>query len=272
MEDRLKKLAEQGVRNIEQYNRLFRKNMTLNLFDDDGESNQPLPYIVIIIDELADLMITEGRVVEESITRLAQMARAVGIHLILATQRPSVDIITGLIKANFPCRISFRVASKVDSRTVLDGNGSEALLGRGDLLFIPPGSSRLVRLHSPYVTEPEISRVVDWWKEQAPPQYEKKLLEPLKKEEMGPAGAEPSPGEAEEVRDEVYQEAVRLVLESRKASTSLLQRRLRLGYGRAARLIDMMQEDGVVGPPDGSRPREVLKPANWLREVERQLR
>ncbi len=272
MEDRLKKLAKQGVRNIEQYNRLFRKNMTLNLFDDDGESNQPLPYIVIIIDELADLMITEGRMVEESITRLAQMARAVGIHLILATQRPSVDIITGLIKANFPCRISFRVASKVDSRTVLDSNGSEALLGRGDLLFIPPGSSRLIRLHSPYVTEPEISRVVDWWKEQAPPKYEKKLLEPLKKEEMGTAGAEPSPGEAEEVRDEVYQEAVRLVLESRKASTSLLQRRLRLGYGRAARLIDMMQEDGVVGPPDGSRPREVLKPANWLREVNRQLR
>ena len=272
MEDRLKKLAEQGVRSIEQYNRIFSKETTLNLFDENDQAARPLPYIVIVIDELADLMITEGRMVEESITRLAQMARAVGIHLILATQRPSVDIITGLIKANFPCRISFRVASKVDSRTVLDSNGAEALLGRGDMLFIPPGSARLVRLHGPLVTEPEIARVVDWWKDQAAPSYEKKLLEPVKKEEGSNGNAGGGMEESEEGHDEVYQEAVRLVVESRKASTSLLQRRLRLGYGRAARLIDMMQEDGIVGPPDGARPREVLKPANWLRDVEQQLR
>ena len=272
MEDRLKKLAEQGVRSIEQYNRIFSKETTLSLFDENDQAARPLPYIVIVIDELADLMITEGRMVEESITRLAQMARAVGIHLILATQRPSVDIITGLIKANFPCRISFRVASKVDSRTVLDSNGAEALLGRGDMLFIPPGSARLVRLHGPLVTEPEIARVVDWWKDQAAPSYEKKLLEPVKKEEGSNGNAGGGMEESEEGQDEVYQEAVRLVVESRKASTSLLQRRLRLGYGRAARLIDMMQEDGIVGPPDGARPREVLKPANWLRDVEQQLR
>ncbi|MEE8257711.1 MAG: FtsK/SpoIIIE domain-containing protein, partial [Acidobacteriota bacterium] len=272
MEDRLKKLAEQGVRSIEQYNRIFSKETTLSLFDENDQAARPLPYIVIVIDELADLMITEGRMVEESITRLAQMARAVGIHLILATQRPSVDIITGLIKANFPCRISFRVASKVDSRTVLDSNGAEALLGRGDMLFIPPGSARLVRLHGPLVTEPEIARVVDWWKDQAAPSYEKKLLEPVKREEGANGDARGGIEESEEGQDEVYQEAVRLVVESRKASTSLLQRRLRLGYGRAARLIDMMQEDGIVGPPDGARPREVLKPANWLRDVEQQLR
>ena len=272
MEYRLKKLAEQGVRNIEQYNQIFKKETTLNLFDENDPAARPLPYIVIVIDELADLMITEGRMVEESITRLAQMARAVGIHLILATQRPSVDIITGLIKANFPCRISFRVASKVDSRTVLDSNGAEALLGRGDMLFIPPGSARLMRLHGPLVTEQEITRVVDWWKDQAAPSYEKKFLEPVKKEEGTNGDAGGGRDESEEVRDEVYEEAVRLVVESRKASTSLLQRRLRLGYGRAARLIDMMQEDGIVGPPDGARPREVLKPANWLQEVEQQLR
>ena len=272
MEDRLKKLAEQGVRSIEQYNRIFSKETTLSLFDENDQAARPLPYIVIVIDELADLMITEGRMVEESITRLAQMARAVGIHLILATQRPSVDIITGLIKANFPCRISFRVASKVDSRTVLDSNGAEALLGRGDMLFIPPGSARLVRLHGPLVTEPEIARVVDWWKDQAAPSYEKKLLGPVKKEEGSNGNAGGGMEESEEGQDEVYQEAVRLVVESRKASTSLLQRRLRLGYGRAARLIDMMQEDGIVGPPDGARPREVLKSANWLRDVEQQLR
>ena len=271
MEERLRKLAEQGVRNIDQYNRLFKKETTLNLFDENGDSHKPLPYIVIVIDELADLMITEGRMVEESITRLAQMARAVGIHLILATQRPSVDIITGLIKANFPCRISFRVASKVDSRTVLDANGAEALLGRGDMLFVPPGSARLLRLHGPLVSEPEITRVVDCWKEQAPPQYERKFLEPVRKDESGEPEADAELEGSEAERDEVYQEAVRLVLESRKASTSLLQRRLRLGYGRAARLIDMMQEDGIVSQPDGPRPREVLKPANWLEEVEQRV-
>jgi S-DNA-T family DNA segregation ATPase FtsK/SpoIIIE len=270
MEERLKKLAEHGVRNIEQYNKIFAPESTLNLFDTNGEPEQPLPYIVIVIDELADLMMVEPQGVEESITRLAQMARAVGIHLILATQRPSVDVITGLIKANLPARISFRVASKVDSRTILDANGAEALLGRGDMLFLPPASARLQRLHGPLVTEQEISKVVDWWKSQSQPQYNEEFLKPVKEREQEGAGGEDEEDAAE--LDAVYDEAVRLVVESGKASTSLLQRRLRLGYGRAARLIDLMQKDGIVGAPDGSKPREVLKPPQWLREVDESLR
>jgi S-DNA-T family DNA segregation ATPase FtsK/SpoIIIE len=269
MEERLKKLAEQGVRNIEQYNRLFESGSTLNLFDNDGEPQGPLPYLVIVIDELADLMMVEPQTVEESITRLAQMARAVGIHLILATQRPSVDVITGLIKANMPSRISFRVASKVDSRTILDANGSEALLGRGDMLFLPPATSRLLRLHGSLVTEKEINKVVDWWKAQSPPQYNENFLKPVGD---GEAEIDDPDDEDSAGLDEVYEEAVRLVVESGKASTSLLQRRLRLGYGRAARLLDMMQRDGIISAPDGSRPREVLKRPEWLQEVEEPLR
>ena len=180
MDERLKKLAEHGVRNIDQYNKLFEPDSTLNLFDTNGERERPLPYIVIVIDELADLMMVEPQGVEESITRLAQMARAVGIHLILATQRPSVDVITGLIKANMPSRLSFRVASKVDSRTILDTNGAEALLGRGDMLFLPPATSRLQRLHGALITEQEIGKVVDWWKEQSQPQYNQEFLEPFR--------------------------------------------------------------------------------------------
>ena len=270
MEERLKKLAEHGVRNIEQYNKIFAPESTLSLFDNDGKPEQPLPYIVIVIDELADLMMVEPQGVEESITRLAQMARAVGIHLILATQRPSVDVITGLIKANLPARISFRVASKVDSRTILDANGAEALLGRGDMLFLPPASARLQRLHGPLVTEQEITKVVDWWKSQSQPQYDEEFLKPVKERERDEGEGEDNEEEAE--LDAVYDEAVRIVVESGKASTSLLQRRLRLGYGRAARLIDMMQKDGIVSAPDGSRPREVLKHPEWLREVDEQLR
>jgi S-DNA-T family DNA segregation ATPase FtsK/SpoIIIE len=269
MDDRLRKLAEHSVRNIGQYNKLFEPESTLNLFDDNGERERPLPYIVIIIDELADLMMVEPQGVEESITRLAQMARAVGIHLVLATQRPSVDVITGLIKANMPSRMSFRVASKVDSRTILDSNGAEALLGRGDMLFLPPATSRLQRLHGALVTEIEIEKVVNWCKTQAQPQYNEEFLEPLqdKEQEGGPADEEDS---AE--LDSVYEDAVRIVVESGKASTSLLQRRLRLGYGRAARLIDMMERDGIVGSPDGARPREVLKRPDWLQEVDQSLR
>jgi S-DNA-T family DNA segregation ATPase FtsK/SpoIIIE len=270
MEERLKRLAEHGVRNIEQYNRIFEPDSTLNLFDTEGEPEKPLPYIVIVIDELADLMMVEPQGVEESITRLAQMAREVGIHLILATQRPSVDVITGLIKANLPSRISFRVASKVDSRTILDANGAEALLGRGDMLFLPPGSARLLRLHGPLVTEPEIGKVVDWWKSQSQPRYNPEFLQPLKDRERDELAGDDDE-EATEL-DAVYDEAVRLVVESGKASTSLLQRRLRLGYGRAARLIDMMEKDGVVSAPDGSRPREVLKRPDWLREIDPSLR
>jgi len=269
MDERLRKLAEHSVRNISQYNKLFEPESTLNLFDDNGERERPLPYIVIIIDELADLMMVEPQGVEESITRLAQMARAVGIHLVLATQRPSVDVITGLIKANMPSRMSFRVASKVDSRTILDSNGAEALLGRGDMLFLPPATSRLQRLHGALVTEVEIEKVVDWCKTQAQPQYNEEFLEPLqdKEQEGGPADEADSPE-----LDAVYEDAVRIVVESGKASTSLLQRRLRLGYGRAARLIDMMERDGIVGSPDGARPREVLKRPDWLEEVDQSLR
>jgi S-DNA-T family DNA segregation ATPase FtsK/SpoIIIE len=269
MDDRLRKLAEHGVRNIAQYNKLFEPESTLSLFDNNGERERPLPYIVIIIDELADLMMVEPQGVEEAITRLAQMARAVGIHLVLATQRPSVDVITGLIKANMPSRVSFRVASKVDSRTILDSNGAEALLGRGDMLFLPPASSRLQRVHGALVTEQEIEKVVNWCKSQAQPQYNEEFLEPLQDKEQ--EGAPVDDEESAEL-DSVYEDAVRIVVESGKASTSLLQRRLRLGYGRAARLIDMMERDGIVGSPDGSRPREVLKRPEWLQEIDQSLR
>jgi S-DNA-T family DNA segregation ATPase FtsK/SpoIIIE len=271
MERRLKLLAEKGVRNIEQYNRVFSKEDPSSLFEDEDSDNRPLPHIVIIIDELADLMMLDQGNVEESVTRLAQMARAVGIHLILATQRPSVDVITGLIKANFPARISFRVATKVDSRTILDANGAEALLGRGDLLYLPSGSARVHRLHAPLVTEKEIAAVVQFWREQATAQYEEKFLQPPKEErEYGAGGGDE--GELEGEHDELYEDAVRLVIEFGKASTSLLQRRLRIGYGRAAHLIDLMEQDGIVGSADGPKPREVLKKPDWLKEVEETLR
>ncbi len=270
MESRLKLLAARGVRNIDQYNRTFQKGQSLSLFDEtENTEHKPLPYIVIIIDELADLMMVDTSNVEESITRLAQMARAVGIHLILATQRPSVDVITGLIKANFPARISFRVASKVDSRTILDANGSESLLGRGDMLYLPAGSARLNRMHGPFVTEDEISAVCDHWRSQAKAVYNERLLEVPKDENAsGPEGEQG----AESIDDDLYQEAVRVVCEAGRASTSTLQRRLRIGYGRAARLIDIMEKDGIVGPPDGTKPREVLKAKDWMREVDQSLR
>src|SRR5271168_2207805 len=208
------------------------------------------------------------------------MARAVGIHLILATQRPSVDVITGLIKANFPARISFRVASKVDSRTILDSNGSESLLGRGDMLYLPAGSSRLHRIHGPLVSEEEIVRVCDFWRAQAPAKYQEELLEAPKDENGSEGGrkgsgagarsrdAEDGEGGGEEADDELYQDAVRICCEMGRASTSTLQRRLRIGYGRAAHLIDLMEKDGIVGPPDGTRPREVLKGRNWMKELD----
>ena len=270
MERRLKLLAEKGVRNIDQYNKLFDEEATRSLFGDDSE-DRPLPYIVIIIDELADLMMLDSGNVEESVTRLAQMARAVGIHLVLATQRPSVDVITGLIKANFPARMSFRVATKVDSRTILDANGAEALLGRGDMLYLPSGSARVHRLHAPLVTEKEIAAVVEFWRAQGTAEYEEKFLEPPKEErQMGEPGAEEEGDEAE--NDPLYGDAVRLVVEFGKASTSLLQRRLRIGYGRAAHLIDLMERDGIVGAADGPKPREVLKRPDWLSEVEESMR
>ncbi len=270
MEARLKLLAGRGVRNIDQYNRTFQKGQSLSLFDDAENAGQkPLPYIVIVIDELADLMMVDTSNVEESITRLAQMARAVGIHLILATQRPSVDVITGLIKANFPARISFRVASKVDSRTILDANGSESLLGRGDMLYLPAGSARLNRMHGPFVTEDEITAVCDHWRSQAKAVYNERLLEAPKDENA--SGPDGEPG-ADDVDDTLYQEAVRVVCEAGRASTSTLQRRLRVGYGRAARLIDIMEKDGIVGPADGTKPREVLKGKEWMREFDASMK
>jgi S-DNA-T family DNA segregation ATPase FtsK/SpoIIIE len=267
MERRLKLLASRSVRNIDQYNKLY-ENGTPSLFD-DADDEGPLPYILIIIDELADLMMLDKANVEEAITRLAQMARAVGIHLVLATQRPSVDVITGLIKANVPTRMSFRLATKVDSRTILDSNGAEVLLGRGDMLFLPPGTSRVQRVHAPFVTEKETAAVVDFWKKQGQAEYVESFLE-APKDDKGrdlEDAAEDSEG-----NDELYEDGVRLVLEFGKASTSLLQRRLRIGYGRAAHLIDMMERDGIVGPADGSKPREILKPPDWLSQVEAAMR
>jgi S-DNA-T family DNA segregation ATPase FtsK/SpoIIIE len=271
MERRLRLLASQGVRNVEQFNRKVRqlRNEPIPLFEDaieSAEELEELPYILILIDELADLMMVEGHNVEQSVTRLAQMARAVGMHLVLATQRPSVDVITGLIKANFPARISFRVATRVDSRTVLDVMGAEHLLGKGDMLHLPPGSSRLTRMHASFVTETEINRVVDFWRAQATPDYDQSFLIAPPEEAEGEDGtpADDIPGG----EDPLYHDAVRVVIEMGKASTSTLQRRLRLGYGRAARILDMMQRDGIIGPPDGSKPREVLKRPDWLDEVE----
>src|SRR5258708_2023737 len=243
MERRLKVLAEKGVRNIDQYNKLFDENSTPSLFDNSTDQNEhkPLPFIVIIIDELADLMMLDQANVEESLTRVAQMARAVGIHLVLATQRPSVDVITGLIKANFPSRISFRVATKIDSRTILDCNGAECLLGKGDMLYLPSGSARVIRLHAPFVTEKETHAVVEFWRSQAQAQYEQKFLEAPKEEKEGEAGARGEGGDAE--HDELYQDAARLVIEFGKASTSLLHGRLGIGYGRAAHLIALRRHD-----------------------------
>jgi S-DNA-T family DNA segregation ATPase FtsK/SpoIIIE len=266
MERRLKLLAAHHVRNIDQYNKMV-ENATADMFE-DPKDQEPLPYIMIIIDELADLMMLDRSNVEEAITRLAQMARAVGIHLVLATQRPSVDVITGLIKANVPTRMSFRLATKVDSRTIIDSNGAESLLGRGDMLYLPPGTSRVQRVHAPFVTEKEISAVTEFWRAQGQAEYVEGFLEGPKDE--GAEGANGEPGGDD--NDALYDDAVRLVFEFGKASTSLLQRRLRIGYGRAAHLIDMMHRDGLVGPADGSKPREILKSANWINEADAAMR
>ena len=219
-----------------------------------------MPYIIVIIDELADLMMAAGKEVEESIARLAQMARAVGIHLILATQRPSVDVITGLIKANLPARIAFRVASKIDSRTILDGNGAEQLLGKGDMLYLPPASSRFVRIHGPYISEQETARLCSFLRKQGKPIYDTTIT------------AEEKPAEKIEFeKDELYDEAARIVVSSGQASISYLQRRLRIGFSRAARLIDMMEMDGVVSPAANGK-REVLVDQHYFEEVDAQLR
>lgn len=269
MESRYKKLALRGVRNIDQYNSLLRSTgRQLSLIDGnptDGELEKPLPFLVLVIDELADLMMISSREVEESISRLAAMARAVGIHLILATQRPSVDVITGVIKANFPCRIAFKVATKVDSRTIIDANGAELLLGNGDMLFIPPGSSRLTRIHGAYVSEKEAQQIVEHLRKQARPTYDDSILS-YGQEDVDEAGNPMDPN----ANDELYNDAVRIVVSEGRASTSLLQRRLSIGYGRAAKLIDMMYHNNLVGPADGSKPREVLVGLDFLERLEQE--
>ncbi len=259
MEQRYKTLARFGVRNLAQYNKLAAEQ---KLTPDSGEEAiEPLPMIVVIVDELADLMMTAGKEVEASLTRLAQMARAIGIHLILATQRPSVDVITGLIKANFPSRVSFRVSSKIDSRTVLDANGAEQLLGQGDMLFLSPKTSRPIRIHGGLISEKEIHAITEFLRRQAEPDYRGEILE-------GGDEKESAITDVEDLEDSLYDEAARFVVETGKASTSLLQRRLRVGYGRAARLLDMMEREGIIGPPDGSRAREVLVPVNYFEEID----
>jgi S-DNA-T family DNA segregation ATPase FtsK/SpoIIIE len=257
MERRIRMLASEGVRNIEQFNNILRAEKGPP-DEETGEELKPLHYIVIVIDELADLMMVSAHEVEEAITRLAQMARAVGIHLILATQRPSVDVITGLIKANFPARVSYRVAARVDSRTILDSIGAEQLLGRGDMLFLPPGSARLTRIHGAYVTEHEIARLTSFLRKMGDPTYDERVGKPEKS------------AEAMEVsdRDQLFDEAVRFVVQNGQASTSMLQRRFRIGFSRAGRLVDMMERDGIIGPADGSKPREILVAKDYYETVD----
>ncbi len=263
MEERYKTLAAEGVRNIDQFNRNIRLKIEGGEKDEEtGELPKPLPYIVVVIDELADLMMVAGNEVEESICRLAQMARAVGIHLILATQRPSVDVITGLIKANLPARISFRVSSKTDSRTILDGNGAEQLLGRGDMLFLPPASSRFIRLHGAYISEQESARLASFLRKQGRPVYDATITD----EENGQ-----KPGLQFE-KDDLYDEAARIIVQSGQASISYLQRRLRIGFSRAARLVDMMEADGLVSSGSGGKAREVLVSKDYFDEVDAQVR
>ena len=262
MEERYKTLAAEGVRNIEQHNR----NIRLALQErgasaaNDPEAPKPLPFIVVVIDELADLMMVASNEVEESICRLAQMARAVGIHLILATQRPSVDVITGLIKANLPSRISFRVSSKTDSRTILDGNGAEQLLGKGDMLFLPPASSRCTRLHGPYISEQESARLASFLRKQGKPIFNDEIT--AEDEDSG------GPGTLDFEKDELFDDAARIVVTSGQVSISYLQRKLRVGFSRAARLVDMMEADGLVSAGANGKAREVLVDRNYFDEID----
>ena len=264
MEERYKTLAAFGVRNIEQFNRNVRQYIeNKEIPEGMTEMPRPLPFIVVVVDELADLMMVAGNEVEESIARLAQMARAVGIHLILATQRPSVDVITGLIKANLPSRISFRVASKIDSRTILDSNGAEQLLGKGDMLLLPPASSQKVRLHGPYISEQESARLASFLRKQGKPTYDESITADDKKS---------GPESLEFEKDDLYDEAARIVVESGQVSISYLQRKLRIGFSRAARLVDMMEAEGLISPATGGKPREVLVGRDYFEEVDAQLR
>jgi len=244
MERRYEVFAEVGVRNLELYNQRAAKGAG----EEDAEPLEPMPYLVVVIDELADLMMVAAQDIEGAITRLSQLSRAVGIHIILATQRPSVDVVTGIIKANFPARVAFQVASKVDSRTILDMNGADKLLGRGDLLFLQPGAAKPIRAQGAFVTDAEIERMTTFVKTQGSPDYDAGFLEQQQRAATGVITD----------KDELYDTAKQLVLDTGQASTSLLQRRLRLGYARAARMLDLMEQEGIVGPPQGSRPRDIL--------------
>jgi len=245
MERRYELLSENKARHIRQYNqKIDKENITK-----EGGALEKLPYIVVIIDELADLMLVASRDVEVALTRIAQMARAAGIHLILATQRPSVDVLTGIIKANFPTRLTFQVSSKTDSRTIIDTNGAENLLGNGDMLFLPPGTAKLQRIHGAFISEAELSRITDFLKAQKMPEYDKSIVKAPPKEE----------DECDTLEyDERYDDAVALITKKRQASISMIQRHLRIGYNRAARIIEVMEKEGIVGPSDGAKPREVL--------------
>ncbi len=259
MESRYRQLAELGVRNIDQYNHQIQQTTVASVTEDSPEARKPLPYIVVAIDELADLMMVARADVETSIARLAQMARAVGIHLVVATQRPSVDVITGIIKANIPSRIAFRVSSKVDSRTIIDSNGAEALLGQGDMLFLPPGTARLIRVHGSFVNEVEVKQIADHTRQQAEPDYN----EAVTLSDQDAAGGE----EVEGPEDELFAQALEIVTDMGRASTSVLQRRLSIGYGRAAKILDMMERRGFIGPSEGaSKPRKVLQAAYDFRD------
>ncbi|MGD9034638.1 MAG: DNA translocase FtsK, partial [Desulfobacteraceae bacterium] len=251
MERRYNLLSDRGVRNIEAYNRKVTKKKKRKDADSPEGTDKQLPYIVVVIDELSDLMMTSSREVEEAITRLAQMARAAGIHLVIATQRPSVDVLTGIIKANFPARISFQVSSRVDSRTILDTIGAENLLGDGDLLFLPPGVGRITRIHGAFIAEDEVKRVTDFLRDQMKPDYDFTLLNHVAQEE--------ETLEDDIEFDEKYDRAVDLVMQTGQASISMIQRKLRVGYNRAARMIEAMEKQGIVGPSDGVRPREVFR-------------
>jgi len=245
MERRYELLSENKARHIKQYNQKIDKENIAK----EGEASEKLPYIVVIIDELADLMLVASRDVEVSLTRIAQMARAAGIHLILATQRPSVDVLTGIIKANFPTRLTFQVSSKTDSRTIIDTNGAENLLGNGDMLFLPPGTAKLQRIHGAFISETELSRIAEFLKAQKAPEYNRTIVEAPPKEE----------NESDTLEyDERYDDAVALITKKRQASISMIQRHLRIGYNRAARIIEVMEKEGIVGPSDGAKPRVVL--------------
>ncbi|MCB0307995.1 MAG: cell division protein FtsK, partial [Bdellovibrionales bacterium] len=269
MERRYRLMADIGVRNIEGYNKKIPQFMEdAKKKAEQGSSELPLedpfdqnkvkpddhkgsmPYIMIVIDELADLMMVSSNEVEDSIIRLAQMARAAGIHLLLATQRPSVDVITGVIKANMPARVSFQVSSKIDSRTIIDANGAELLLGSGDMLFLPPGTSKLLRIHGAFVSDQEVKKVTDFWKSQGKPDYHEEIIKVKEQEDAIEAGDDPD--------GELYHKAISVVRSHRVASISMIQRKLRIGYNRAARLVERMEDEGLLAPGEVGKPREVI--------------